>query len=102
MAHPVPQLTSGQVERNAIQPWPKAGRITKAVQADQRLDGGLLEDIVEVLAPVENPADQCHCRWTVTFHQDGEGRLITAAGPQHQDRDLWSGGTVQRAGEASA
>jgi hypothetical protein len=36
--------------------------------------------------PVEDPADQCHCRWTVTFHQDGEGRLTTAAGPQHQDR----------------
>ena len=61
VANALPKPSPSQVQRNPAQPGAKPGRTSKAVQADQGLDGGLLEDVVDVLAPVEEPADERRC-----------------------------------------
>jgi hypothetical protein len=81
---PVTKEPSRQVQGNPAQPGPKAACLSKAVQANERLDGGLLENVVEVLAPVNDAADKRRRHRTVTLEQGSERGLVTRTGLEHQ------------------
>ena len=81
---PRPQLLPGQVQSDTAQPGAKPGRALKAVQADQRLGGCLLEYVGDILGPVEKPAYERPCYWTVAVKQDDERRLVARARLEHQ------------------